>query len=50
MTKESIEMIPLSERHDFLYHPFADREDDAMRENTESTKEYGILSRTRQTF
>ena len=40
MTKESIEMIPVSELHDFPDHPFAVRDDDAMREITESTKEY----------
>lgn len=44
MTKESIEMIPVSELHDFPDHPFAVRDDDAMREITESTKEYGILT------
>ena len=44
MTKKSIEMIPVSELHDFPDHPFAVRDDDAMREITESTKEYGILT------
>ena len=44
MAKESIEMIRVSELHDFPDHPFAVRDDDAMREITESTKEYGILT------
>lgn len=44
MAKESIEMIPVSELHDFPDHPFAVRDDDAMREITESMKEYGILT------
>ena len=35
--------IPLSELHDFPDHPFAVRDDDAMRETVESVKSYGVL-------
>lgn len=44
MSKETIVNIPINELHDFPDHPFAVRDDDAMREITESTKEYGILT------
>ena len=42
--KETIVKIPIRELHDFPDHPFAVRNDDAMREITESAKEYGILT------
>ena len=35
--------IPLSELHPFPDHPFAVRDDDAMRETVESVKNYGVL-------
>ena len=35
--------IPLSELHDFPNHPFAVRDDDAMKETVESVKNYGVL-------
>lgn len=44
MLKEKIISIPIKELYDFPDHPFAVRDDDAMMEITESTKEYGILT------
>lgn len=35
--------IPLTELHDFPNHPFAVRDDDAMKETVESVKNYGVL-------
>lgn len=36
--------IPIKDLHDFLDHPFAVRDDDAMKEIIESAKERGILT------
>ena len=41
--QEVITNIPLSELHPFPNHPFQVRDDDAMKETTESIKEYGVL-------
>ncbi len=41
--REKVVDIPLSELHPFPDHPFAVRDDDAMKETVESIKEYGIL-------
>ena len=35
--------IPLSQLHDFPNHPFAVRDDEAMKETVESVKNYGVL-------
>lgn len=40
---ESIKSIPLDELHPFPDHPFGVRDDDAMKEMTESIKQYGVL-------
>ena len=44
MAKETIQNISISELHDFPDHPFEVRDDDSMKEITESTQEYGILT------
>ncbi len=36
--------IPLTELHPFPNHPFKVRDDEAMKETTESVKEYGVLT------
>ena len=36
--------IPLTELHPSPNHPFKVRDDDAMKETTESVKEYGVLT------
>ncbi|MBQ9717572.1 MAG: ParB/RepB/Spo0J family partition protein [Clostridia bacterium] len=40
---EEIIQLSLTELHPFPDHPFAVRDDDAMRETVESIKEYGVL-------
>ena len=40
---ESIKSIPLEDLHPFPDHPFGVRDDDAMKEMTESIKQYGVL-------
>ena len=42
---EVVVSIPLTELHPFPNHPFKVRDDDAMKETTESVKEYGVLTR-----
>ncbi|MGM9614147.1 MAG: ParB/RepB/Spo0J family partition protein [Oscillospiraceae bacterium] len=42
-TQGYLTRIPLSELHDFPDHPFAVRDDDAMKETVESVKNYGVL-------
>ena len=41
---EMVVPIPLTELHPFPNHPFKVRDDDAMKETTESVKEYGVLT------
>lgn len=41
--QESIIQLSLTDLHPFPDHPFAVRDDDAMRETVESIKEYGVL-------
>ena len=41
---EVVVSIPLTELHPFPNHPFKVRDDDAMKETTESVKEYGVLT------
>ena len=41
---EVVVSIPLAELHPFPNHPFKVRDDDAMKETTESVKEYGVLT------
>lgn len=41
---EVVVPIPLAELHPFPNHPFKVRDDDAMKETTESVKEYGVLT------
>lgn len=41
---ETIVILPLDELHDFPDHPFTVRDDQAMRDMAESTKEYGVLT------
>ena len=41
---EVVISIPLAELHPFPNHPFKVRDDDAMKETTESVKEYGVLT------
>ena len=42
--KESIVYLSVNELHDFPDHPFMVRDDQAMRDMAESTKEYGVLT------
>ena len=41
---EMVVSIPLTELHPFPNHPFKVRDDEAMKETTESVKEYGVLT------
>lgn len=41
---EVVVSIPLAELYPFPNHPFKVRDDDAMKETTESVKEYGVLT------
>ncbi len=41
---EMVVPIPLTELHPFPNHPFKVRDDEAMKETTESVKEYGVLT------
>ena len=41
---EMVVPIPLMELHPFPNHPFKVRDDEAMKETTESVKEYGVLT------
>ncbi|MBR4727684.1 MAG: ParB/RepB/Spo0J family partition protein [Clostridia bacterium] len=41
---ETIVILPLDELHDFPDHPFTVRDDQAMRDMAESTREYGVLT------
>ena len=41
--EDKITLLPLSELHDFLNHPFKVRDDEAMQETTESIRQYGVL-------
>ena len=41
--QEVITNIPLSELHPFPKHPFQVRDDDSMKETTESIKQFGVL-------
>ena len=41
---EVVVSIPLTELHPFPNHPFKVRDDDAMKETTESVKDYGVLT------
>lgn len=41
--QEVVRQIPLTELHPFPDHPFKIRDDESMRETTESIKEYGVL-------
>ena len=41
---ETIVILPLDELHDFPDHPFMVRDDQAMRDMAESTREYGVLT------
>ena len=41
---EMVVPIPLAELHPFPNHPFKVRDDEAMKETTESVKEYGVLT------
>ena len=41
---EMVVPIPLTELHPFPDHPFKVRDDEAMKETTESVKEYGVLT------
>ena len=43
ITQGYLAWIPLSELYDFPDHPFAVRDDDAMKETVESIKSYGVL-------
>ena len=41
--EDKITLLPLSELHDFLNHPFKVRDDEAMQETAESIRQYGVL-------
>lgn len=41
--QEVVIQLPLTELHPFSNHPFQVRDDDSMKETTESIKQFGVL-------